>query len=251
VALLLGACGAAGSAEGGSSSSSTGGAASSETGSGFVVAPDIVAPECDPGRQDCPAGEKCTPYTLMDGCCVDATRCVPESGAGAAGEPCTRADDTDDCARGLFCLTAQSGGAGAGTCVALCDVDDPDTCGADRCVQFNDGVLPLCRQACDPLQQDCPMGQTCDAVLTEQAFVCLPTSGEGAAGEPCATVSACQSGLLCAPASELTACPDELCCTPLCPIGGQDCPAPLVCEQVYDAMKYPEYAGVGYCRIPE
>lgn len=228
-----------------------GGSTGSATGSGFIIAPDMPVAECDPGAQDCGAGEKCTPYAQMGGCCVDATRCVPVSGTGAAGEPCTRTAVTDDCARGLFCLTAQSGGVGPGSCVPLCDVLDPETCGADRCVQFNDGVLPLCRQACDPLVQNCPMAQTCDAVLTEQAFVCLPSSGDGAAGEPCATVSACAGGLLCAPASELKDCLEELCCTALCAIGSDDCFAPLVCEQVYDAMQYPEYAGVGYCRIPE
>lgn len=253
--VLLAACGDSGPAD--SAATSSDAAASTDpsvTTGGFVQAPDAPAQECDPGRQDCPEGQKCTPYAVLEDCCVDTTRCVPVTGARAAGEACTRADDTDDCARGLFCLTAQSGGAGPGTCVALCDVDDPGSCGADHCVQFNDGVLPLCRAACDPLMQTCPEGQACYAVLTEQAFVCLTSSyapGHGGAGEACATVSGCQAGLLCAPASELAACPGDLCCTPLCPIGSDLCAPPLACEQVYDVDAYPEYAGVGYCRVPE
>ena len=221
------------------------------TDGGFVVASDAPTPECDPGRQDCPAGEKCTPFALLDTCCVDTTHCAPILDVLAAGEPCTRADDNDDCGRGLFCLGVQSGGSGPGTCVALCDVDDPRTCGSDRCVQFNEGVLPLCRPACDPLTQDCPEGQACYAVLTKQAFTCLTSAfapGQGGAGQPCATVSACQPGLLCTVAADLEACPGKLCCTPLCPVGADTCAAPLTCEQVYDPVAYPLYADVGYCR---
>ena len=252
---LLPACGCADADDGPDATTSTATTSTAAgTEAGFVQAPDAPAPECDPGRQDCPAGQKCTPYALLAECCVDTTRCVPVSGARGEGEACTRADDTDDCARGLFCLTEQSGGAGPGTCVALCDVGDPGSCGADHCVQFNDGVLPLCRAACDPLAQTCPQGQACYAVLTEQVFVCLTSSfapGHGLAGEPCATISACRPGLLCAPAAELDVCPEDLCCTPLCPTGVEDCPAPLACEQVYDVAAFPEYAGVGYCRLPE
>ncbi len=217
----------------------------------FVVMPDAPAPECDPGQQDCPEGQKCTPYATLESCCVDSTRCAPIVGALGPAAPCTRADDNDDCGPGLLCLGAQSGGSGPGTCVALCDVEDPTTCGADRCVQFNEGALPLCRPACDPLAQDCPEGQACYAVLTEQAFTCLTSAfapGHGGAGEPCATISACRPGLLCTVAAELEGCTAELCCTPLCPAGSDECLAPLTCEQVYDPVAYPLYAGVGYCR---
>jgi hypothetical protein len=238
----------------GEAAESTGTSEAASEASGFVVAPDLAAAECDPGGQDCGDGRKCTPFASDGGCCVDTTRCVPVTGTRTAGEICVRAEGTDDCAAGLFCLTAQSGGAGQGVCVALCDAGDPAAaCGADHCVQFNDGVLPLCRAACDPLAQGCPEGQACYASLTEQVFVCLNSShapGRGLAGEACATISACQAGLLCAPAAELEGCGDELCCTELCPIGGE-CPAPHVCAQVYDPGQFPEYAGVGYCRVPE
>lgn len=221
---------------------------------GFVVGADLGAAECDPGAQDCGAGLKCTPYASDGGCCVDTTRCVPVTGDRGEGEACTRAAGNDDCAAGLFCLTAQSGGSGPGQCIALCDVEDPSAaCGADHCVQFNEGVLPLCRAACDPLAQDCPEGQACYASLTEQVFVCLDSSyapGQGQQGQACGTISACQAGLLCAPAGELEGCQAKLCCTALCPIGSQGCPPPYTCEQVYDVDDYPEYAGVGYCREP-
>lgn len=253
--LLAIACGQPGAqstaTEAGTSAATT---AEVVTDGGFLLEPDAPTPECDPGQQDCPAGQKCSPYALVDTCCVDTTQCVPVTGTLAQGDPCTRADDNDDCGRGLFCLGVHSGGSGPGTCVALCDVDDPDSCGADRCVQFNEGVLPLCRPACDPLAQDCPPGQACYAALTEQAFTCLTSAfepGHGAAGEPCATISACQPGLLCTVAADLAACAAELCCTPLCPIGSDTCAAPLTCEHVFDAVAFPQYAEVGYCRLFE
>lgn len=221
--------------------------------SGFIPSLDSAAPECDPGRQDCPAGQKCTPYASEPGCCVDSTRCVAVTGELGAGDPCTRADDNDDCAAGLFCLTSSSGGAGAGACVAMCIYDDPNACDPGACVEFNDGFLPLCRPPCDPLAPTCPEDQACYAVLPALAFVCLtsnPPTGGGQPGDPCETVTSCQPGHLCAPLSELPDCPAELCCTAVCRLDDPDCPAPLTCVQAFDPQTAPDYADVGYCRAP-
>lgn len=254
--VLLLACPAPPADPGDPSTTAASSSASGETptGSGFVVALDAPTQECDPGAQDCPADQKCTPFAREPGCCVDSTHCVADAGDKLEGEPCTRERDSDDCAKGLFCLTATSGGSGDGTCVGLCDPLAADPCGAGACVQFNDGVLPLCRPPCDPLAPDCPEGQACYGVLTEQAFVCLggsyPEDG-GDIGDPCDTVSGCRAGLLCAPQPELAACAADLCCTPVCPIGATTCPPPLSCEQAFDPDDFPAYASVGYCRVPE
>ncbi|MCA9638685.1 MAG: hypothetical protein KC420_21795, partial [Myxococcales bacterium] len=76
------------------------GSASASTGSSSGDATTTGDPgtdnECDPSKQDCPEGEKCTPYVKEGmGCCVNATHCVPDEGDKQFGDLCTRMNGTD------------------------------------------------------------------------------------------------------------------------------------------------------------
>ncbi|MCA9716602.1 MAG: hypothetical protein H6713_14225 [Myxococcales bacterium] len=213
--------------------------------------------DCDPGKQDCPDGEKCTPYVKEENaCCVDATHCVPDSGAKQFGDDCVRMNDTDDCAKGLFCHGPTSGSEGDGVCVVLCDVDNPATCDG-TCYGWNDGALPLCDVECDPLVQDCPNKHGCYPILSAGIFVCIVEGYDEAGGndgDPCEVVQGCKPGLACESSDVLVGCPGTDCCTPICDITDPDPCAEAMeqCVSVWPADDIPpQYANVGYCVVPE
>ncbi len=226
----------------------------------FVELPDGGATNtCDPAAQDCPDGEKCTGYVVEDGyCCVDANKCVPVIGDGQVGDPCTRTTDNDDCAVGLFCMTKTSGSTGDGVCLAFCDASTQD-CGEDglpdaTCVSFNDGVLPLCQDDCDPLLQDCDGVLGCYGVGT-QGFVCsLPgyEDGLGNDGDMCFTIQSCKPGLQCTATEVLDGCSAARCCSPFCDLAEADpCTAPEACVAYFEmGTAPPGYETVGLCVIP-
>ncbi|MCB9568443.1 MAG: hypothetical protein H6710_14730 [Myxococcales bacterium] len=235
--------------------------AGSSTGSPFIVPPDMgpgVA-LCDPGLQDCPEGEKCTPYVAEPGaCCVDSTKCTPVTGNKQFGETCTRMDDSDDCDVGFFCMTMMSGGTGEGTCLPLCSVDNPDTCPGGECIGFNDGFLPLCEVACDPLVQDC-IGDNvgCYAVLGNDKFVCATSGymdGKGNDGDECYTIQSCLPGLVCIDGTVQEGCLTQRCCTPVCDLtgNGAECTSPgESCTSPWAQGEAPiQYEDVGLCVIP-
>ncbi|MFV8753701.1 hypothetical protein ACNOYE_24365 [Nannocystaceae bacterium ST9] len=241
-------------------SESAGEDSSSDEGNPFVELPDGGATNtCDPAAQDCPEGEKCTGYVVEQGyCCVDANKCVPVIGDKQIGDPCTRSADNDDCDVGLFCMTKTSGSTGEGVCLAFCDAGTQD-CGEDglpdaTCVSFNDGVLPLCQDDCDPLVQDCDGVLGCYGVGT-QGFVCsLPGYDEGLGndGDMCFTIQSCKPGLQCTATEVLDGCSAARCCSPFCDLGEADpCLAPEACVAYFDAGTAPPgYETVGLCVIP-
>jgi hypothetical protein len=220
--------------------------------------------------QDCPDGEKCTAYVETPGyCCVDRNKCVEVIGDKVFGDVCNRMPENDDCAKGLFCMTKTSGDTGEGVCLIFCDINNPASC-ADAglpdagCIAFNDGVLPLCELACDPLAQDCPDPQGCYAVGA-QGFVCtLPgyDDGKGNDNDDCYTIQSCKPGMLCANGMGQDGCQSDSCCTPFCtcdvdnPNGDGDAMdqcsgAAEECLCYFTEMAPPEYATVGLCYIPE
>ena len=238
---------------------------SSGTDCGFICPGDMdnVGPQCDPASQDCPDGEKCTPYVEEPGyCCVDSTHCVQISGDKQFGDTCTRDENTDDCAKGFFCMTKTSGSTGEGICLPLCDINNGGSCdefGGD-CVAFNDGILPLCESKCDPLIQDCEGDNVgCYAVLADDKFICAQSGyedGKGNDGDDCYTVQSCKAGLVCIGAGALEGCNSERCCSPVCDLAEMNpdaCPADT--EQCIspwaEGSAPPEYADVGICLVPE
>jgi len=197
----------------------------SGTGAGgtFLFLPEVApVEECNPGAQDCPDGERCSPYVREAGeCCVDSTHCVPILGDKGIGEPCGRGVDNDDCASGLFCMTNTSGGLGPGRCVELCDPGVPGTCAQGSCIALNDGFLPLCATPCDPLAPACGEGQGCYLLVAEAAFVCLNSATDaGADNSPCSTLQGCAPGLVCYDGGAQASCSSDQCCTPVCDLDG-------------------------------
>lgn len=237
------------------------GSTSTTTSGGFLQPMDGGSvSQCDPGLQDCPDGEKCSPYVSTPGyCCVDATQCVQVIGMKQYGEPCTRDAENDDCDVGLFCMTMTSGSTGEGICLQMCSVDDQDTCPAGDCIAFNDGFLPLCEESCDPLIQNCDGdGFGCYAVLANDKFICAKSGYEldkGGDGDECYTIQSCKPGLVCIAGQVQEGCVTERCCTPVCDLsgGGEECVSALEeCASPWaqgDAP--PAYTDVGLCTIPE
>lgn len=233
---------------------------------GFVVEPDGggIAIECDVWAQDCPDDEKCMPWVSDGGGAWDATRCTPlTDNPGQPGDACTAegggGSGVDDCDVGVMCWDVDPE-TGQGVCLALCEgspdaplCSDPDT----SCSITNDGVLPLCLPACDPLLQDCPGGQGC-YWLFDESFVCAPdVSGDlGGEGEACDgfTLNLCDPGLQCMPAEAVPGCTSATsCCSVFCDLEdvdpgcleGQECTA-LFAEG--EAPPGTEFYGV--CAIP-
>ncbi len=249
VALLLGAC------PGPSQETVTDTLSSESEASGtFLLLPESPpVEECNPGAQDCPDGERCTPYVREPGeCCVDSTHCAPVLGDKGPGEPCSRGVDNDDCASGLFCMADTSGGLGPGRCVELCDPGVAGTCAPEsRCVAFDDGFLPLCVTPCDPLAPACAEGQGCYLVLAEAAFVCLQAAaGAGGDNDACTTLQGCAPGLVCVDGDVQASCSDDHCCTPVCDLGGDgsECKNILEgCHSPFVAGQTPADSDVGVC----
>jgi hypothetical protein len=245
---------------GGSSASTTMGPADTGTGeegsgdeASFISPPDGgVAGMCSPEAQDCPDGEKCTAYVSTPGSrIVDANKCVPIIGDQQFGDMCTREADNDDCAAGYFCMTDVSGHTGPGICLEFCDPAMPDTTCEDggSCFGFNDGVLPLCEQLCDPLAPSCPPGQGCYIAIGN--FVCATTKEPPSLqGEACQVIQSCEPGLACQPGP--AGCVDA-CCTPFCDTTQPNtCPGAAMGEECVQAVADPPpgLENVGICVVP-
>jgi len=233
----------------------------------FFQLPDVaVGFECDIFAQDCPAGQKCTPWADDGGLLWNGAVCREVDGnAQHVGDLCTvqgtGTSGLDDCALGAMCWDVDPK-TGTGTCVSICEgspanpwCDAPGT----TCILGNDGALALCLPQCDPLLQDCIAGQACYAVSGE--FACAPdTSGAGGlSGDPCSAVNDCDAGLLCLTAEVVANCGGDACCTPLCDVtaeaANRDCHAAGAgqsCEAYYQEGEAPPGGtAVGLCVVPQ
>ena len=192
--------------------------------------------ECSIFTQDCPAGYKCAPYANDGGSAWNDTKCVPVvEDPNLPGEPCTvegsGVSGIDDCDVTSMCWDIDPK-TNEGTCVAHCigDVSDPsclEPCFG--CSISASGPIALCLPTCDPLTQNCDVGQACHPV--SELFACVPDgSPEGTGiGSACEFINACPPGLFCLDASVVPACESGVgCCAPVCPVGGADpCPGLL------------------------
>jgi hypothetical protein len=143
-----------------------------------------------------------------------------------------------------------------GACVEFCNA--MMTCdNGGACAVYNDGSLPICLITCDPLVQDCPMGQGCYASATSNDFVCFKYSGmngEGAPGDPCNYLNQCQPGTACLAPEAVEGCGAQSgCCSPFCDLSDADpnanCNPTEVCEAWF-ADPPPDYVDVGVCAVP-
>jgi len=240
------------------------------TGVGFIP-PEEPNPaiECDLEDQDCPPGEKCTPWANDRGDVWNATRCVPVAGDPAgAGEPCHvegwPTSGLDDCEPRAMCLYVDPDTL-EGLCMPLCQVDDGNVSCEDpeRVCPIHEGQLLVCILRCDPLAQDCPRAQGCYPLDDEWQCVADASGDTGAYGDACsASVRTCDPELVCVSASAMPpGLPCERaagCCTELCdladPLGDQQCPgaaAGQTCQAWYPkGTAPPGLEHVGACALP-
>lgn len=112
------------------------------------------------------------------------------------------------------------------------------------------GEPSLCGPSCDPLLQDCAIGQGCYAL--EPIFACAAdASGEsGVQGDDCDVANVCNPGLVCAAAGLLDDCDGGSfgCCTLLCDLSFPECPGTLTCDEYYELGSAPPgLENVGVC----
>lgn len=184
---------------------------------GFV--PDLDLPnssECDVFMQDCMAGEKCVPYASGGGS-WDANKCVPVMGDGMVGEACFYSgvvEATDDCDENSACWDVND--QGVGTCTAFCSGTPmaPICAAGTSCLQGNNGSIAFCVEGCNPITQECPMGEGC--FWANDAFACVFTGGDIPTGESCGFINDCAAGNMCVSGESLPNCAGNNCCAAFC-----------------------------------
>lgn len=246
------------------------------TGAAFVgPKPDLGGDfECSYLTQDCPAGEKCMPWS-NDGPGWDASKCVPIADDPAVeGEPCHVEGEPysglDDCELGAICWGVD-GMSLEGICEDFCIGVGDDWGGVPYCADpheqcdiHGDGSIVLCLAICDPLQPDCASDDLC--MMWNDTWRCASdASGDaGAYGDTCTAPNGCDPGLACVDSDWLPlGLPCEgtgACCTVACdiddPAGDLQCPgaaAGEVCRPYSgDVVEPPTILEhVGLCRLPK
>ena len=218
--------------------------------------------QCDVWKQDCPPTEKCMPYANDGGNSWNATKCTAvDANPGLPGDPCV-ADGSgtsgiDNCGVGAICWFLDD--SNAGTCVPMCtgSAEAPKCENGQVCDESNEGVIILCLDTCDPLQQSCPDGQICffDGIDT---FICdFDASGDGGQyGDPCAFINVCDYGLFCANQGAVPGCPNpDGCCSSYCSLKEPNTclGAPMQeCVPWYEeGAAPPGQEDIGACAVPE
>lgn len=186
--------------------------------------------ECSMFDHDCPRGDKCMPWANDGGNAWNATRCIPIPAKPAqVGDDCAvegaAVSGIDNCDQDLVCWDVDPVTL-MGTCTPVCGgseanpiCEDTDT----TCAIANNGAIVLCLPTCNPLMQDCAVGDGCFPV--GDGFVCSPdaSGAVGEHGDPCAFVNACAPGNICLSPDAHSACASrEGCCTSLCNVSGMD-----------------------------
>jgi hypothetical protein len=222
---------------------------------------------CDNWAQDCPPGEKCSAYAFGGGSSWDSLKCVPVmENPAQPGDECfvegNGVSGVDNCDLGSYCWDVDEENVGA--CVALCK-GNPEAASCDdptkACAIYNEGVLNLCLDACDPLAQDCPTtDDLCIGNPSGDGFLCvIDASGEeGQQHDPCEYANSCDPGLLCLNATAANECDPNAsgCCEPFCdltdPNADMDCGGVgQVCNPYYEAGTAPPgQENIGYCALP-
>jgi hypothetical protein len=233
----------------------------------FIMPPDGGGgtKECDPWTQDCPAGQKCMPYSGDGDNSWESLKCTPVmENPGQTGDPCTvegsGVSGIDSCDVGHMCWNTDPD-TGEGTCIRFCS-GSPDAPSCDvngtSCTIVNDGVLILCLPMCDPLLQNCEGGDLCiPNPMNQDSFICvLDASGEeGQEFDPCEYANACDPGLYCMSSELATEC-DPMssgCCLAFCDTTAPECTGQNAeCVSWYEeGMSPPGFETVGLCSIPQ
>ncbi len=223
--------------------------------------------ECNIWTQDCPEGDKCTPWSEAADLIPDDIRCCPTPpNPREAGETCTVTgyfgSCEDDCAVGTFCMDVDDDGTGV--CQRFCsgDPSNPECEPEERCLFYFAGV-PICFPQCDPLIQDCAEADY-GCYPDEEAnggtgFICLPTIGGSGYEGYCWLLSSCDPGLICVTPEFHPDCdPNFGCCTALCDVTEDPDPCIALDPELRCVSWYPGgqqaplamWQNVGACVIP-
>lgn len=242
----------------GSTTGTSGGATDS---TGPDVPPEFDCDGANMPESDCPEGQKCTiEDDISDTHCVD----VVENPKGLY-EPCTilqggEWSGFDDCDKGLVCWDVDPD-TGIGQCIGFCLGPPNDLTCADpqaSCSICQECAVGLCLPGCDPLLQNCGVGETCiPDTHNPEHFICvLDASGpEGQAFDPCEFSNACDPGHVCTESEMASECDPMAtgCCLPFCNTAMPECPGEgLECRPWYEEGMAP--AGleeVGVCALPK
>lgn len=221
--------------------------------------------ECDLFAQDCPRGDKCMPWAIDGGNAWNGTRCSPISGNPAQIEDDCAVEGAavsgiDNCDLGLMCWDVDPVTL-MGTCTPLCAGDGANPICEDTttCAIANNGAIVLCLPTCNPLMQDCTVGEGCFPL--GDGFVCAPdaSAGMGEHGDPCAFINACAPGNMCLSPDAHSACASRTgCCTSVCDVTAMDpdglCAAfdpGQTCLPYYAKAQVPGLEDVGVCTVTE
>lgn len=174
------------------------------------IEPAPATKACDYVEQDCPEGMMCAvgpahpeeqtwaryEHAIGDAHCIDA-------GRRQLGRTCTADRDagTHNCAPGLHCLTVDNART-EGVCMQLCDAREPScaTVGLPdaQCQAAYRGGQAVCLEDCNPNQNTCPDGTTCD-LYPDYPFAfrysCVPVGPYGL-GQACG-IGRCEAGATC------------------------------------------------------
>lgn len=210
---------------------------------------------CDIYGQDCPEGQKCTVIgeQWTEVACVPLTQ-FPRQ----LGEFCGQEGDGDTCDTGLLCLWDPL--VSSQVCQPLCGCSATSpTCGEnERCVVYNNDVLPVCERLCDPLDAStCKDGEVCIKGQWVNDFFCrMDVSGEtGKFRDACDAANGCDPGYSCeAPEYVPGGCPEGAfaCCTPLCDLEDPQCPEDTECREYFGGFGVEPaqcLEDVGFCTV--
>lgn len=221
------------------------------------AASTIALSICDPLRDDCGDGYKCSPRWFeqdgealpLDYACVSVV-----ANAKAVGEPCTidgaPGSPCDDCDASSRCWPGRDGFV----CTAICEGDRVDTQCPDgtACAWLWDANFLMCTPTCDPLASDCGEGFGC-VPTSSDAFVCFPALvGDTAAlDEPCIATGErpCADGLVCVDAAMVgpRCAGEDGCCRPSCDLAAPRCADDEACIAYLDERAPRAYADLGWC----
>jgi hypothetical protein len=231
-----------------------------ETGTGGF--PEIGVP-CDIWAPACGGGEKCMPMAF-EGYLYTEARCVAVvASPSLVGEPCSMPygplGGADDCDESSFCYYYDVS-ANSGICVPFCTGTpaSPNCPGDTVCGYDLAGTLALCREPCDPIEQDCPFANSvCRDVNDNVHFGCF-VDASGEEDEPpgdlasCSVVNGCAAGQVCVPEERARLAGGAgFACTPYCDTSlPDDCPlAEQQCIQWIPGAIGND-ARIGACLVP-
>lgn len=137
-----------------------------------------ISVECDIWMDDCPRGEKCSAWANDGGTIWNASKCSPLDPMPAqVGEPCqalgSYVSGVDDCESGSLCFFVDPE-TNEGTCVETCSGSPEDPiCNTGSCFIFDEDVLALCLDLCDPEASECIEPATCELLPHLQTHACV------------------------------------------------------------------------------